>query len=194
MLLKVTSNDPRVKRTRQMLQTALYELLHENEFQDVTVQDITARAGVNRATFYAHFEDKFALMDYSLRESFQEMLDTRLPPTPTFTPENLRLLILATCEFFSTFVDHCAPNRRLEGQVMMITQIQKHLQSMLMEWLHRSPPDVVPANTTTQAMASVISWSIFGTAFRWSQETKRIPAAQLTDQILPLVIGAARSA
>ncbi len=50
--------DPRIKRTRMFLEEAFSELLHEKDFQSISVQDITERAGINRATFYAHFPDK----------------------------------------------------------------------------------------------------------------------------------------
>src|SRR5215813_6149208 len=96
MLLKQvepnTKLDPRVKRTRNLLLRAFKELLAEKDFAALTVQDITERAEVNRATFYAHFEDKFALMDYSVREALQEALDKSLPDTHTFTLASLRML------------------------------------------------------------------------------------------------------
>ena len=68
------ASDPRVSRTRHLLQQALWEALHEADFSSISVQDITRRAQVNRATFYDHFADKFALMDYALRERFQQRL------------------------------------------------------------------------------------------------------------------------
>jgi len=61
-------NDPRVKRTRQLLQQALMDLLREKGFQAITVQDIAERATLNRATFYAHFTDKYDLIDNVMRE------------------------------------------------------------------------------------------------------------------------------
>jgi AcrR family transcriptional regulator len=51
--------DPRVRRTRQLLQDALLALLAEKRFEAITVQDITERATLNHATFYAHFADKW---------------------------------------------------------------------------------------------------------------------------------------
>ncbi|GAH73061.1 unnamed protein product, partial [marine sediment metagenome] len=44
--------DKRIIRTRQQLSEAFFELLEEKGFQKITVQDITDRANVNRATFY----------------------------------------------------------------------------------------------------------------------------------------------
>ena len=55
--------DPRIRRTRQMLQDALKRLLEEKQFDKISVQDITVLATLNRATFYAHYPDKFALLE-----------------------------------------------------------------------------------------------------------------------------------
>ena len=57
----VNEADPRVKRTRKLLQDALLELLAEKSFDAITVQDIAERSTINRATFYAHFVDKYDL-------------------------------------------------------------------------------------------------------------------------------------
>lgn len=61
--MPVNPNDPRVKRTRQLLMQAFMELLKEKkDISSISVQDIAERATLNRATFYAHFEDKYAFL------------------------------------------------------------------------------------------------------------------------------------
>ncbi len=50
--------DRRVARTRDRLGDALIEMLTTKPFDEVTVQDVLARAGVSRSTFYAHYRDK----------------------------------------------------------------------------------------------------------------------------------------
>jgi AcrR family transcriptional regulator len=40
--------DPRVRRTRKLLQQALTELLAEKSFHSINVQDVVDRATVNR--------------------------------------------------------------------------------------------------------------------------------------------------
>jgi AcrR family transcriptional regulator len=62
--------DPRVKRTRKVLVHAFGELLTDKRFSAITVQDIAERAEVNRVTFYGHFSDKYAILEYWLREQF----------------------------------------------------------------------------------------------------------------------------
>jgi AcrR family transcriptional regulator len=67
---KMTQNieDLRVRRTRKLLQKALLEAASEKGFAHVTVSDITERAMVNRATFYRHYEDKYALLTHYIEE------------------------------------------------------------------------------------------------------------------------------
>lgn len=51
-------SDRRINRTRTTLFHALFELMNEKRYEDITVQDIIDRANVGRSTFYAHFQDK----------------------------------------------------------------------------------------------------------------------------------------
>jgi AcrR family transcriptional regulator len=55
--------DPRMRRTRQLLQEALRKLLQTKRLDEILVQDITDAATVNRATFYDHYSDKFAIFE-----------------------------------------------------------------------------------------------------------------------------------
>src|SRR5262245_60027600 len=78
VLEKTVKNDPRARCTRQMLQQAMMELMKEKQFSEISIQDITSRADVNRATFYAHFYDKYDLVNAIIRSNFQNALDKKL--------------------------------------------------------------------------------------------------------------------
>jgi AcrR family transcriptional regulator len=54
--------DPRIERTREALRSALMALIEEKGFDTLSVQDITERARLNRATFYLHYRDKQDLL------------------------------------------------------------------------------------------------------------------------------------
>src|ERR1700682_1824119 len=69
--------DPRIRRTRQLLQGGLLELMRTKSFDEVSVQDITDAATVNRATFYDHYTDKYALLDAMVGSGFHLMLHER---------------------------------------------------------------------------------------------------------------------
>lgn len=172
--------DPRVKRTRQMLDQAFLALLAEKGFDAISVQDVTTRAGVNRATFYAHFEDKFALLDYSIRESFREEIKKRLLASCHFSMENLRLLIVAVCEFTRNLHSHCVPAQR-QFEPLVENQIKGQLYSLILMWLKQEQ------SHSPETSATAASWAIYGLAMQWNREKKTQPAESFADEVLPLV-------
>src|SRR5262245_11059285 len=54
----MTKTDRRVKRTRELLQKALIELISEQGYDAITIQEIVDRADVARTTFYMHYNSK----------------------------------------------------------------------------------------------------------------------------------------
>lgn len=67
------STDLRVIRTKEAIQKALVDLIEEKGFEAITVKDITTKAGINRGTFYTHYEDKFDLMEKCQEEIMHGM-------------------------------------------------------------------------------------------------------------------------
>lgn len=65
--------DARVRRTRDRLGDALWELLQEKELDALTVQEVLDRAGVGRSTFYSHFSDKDDLFVSDIDEFLEGM-------------------------------------------------------------------------------------------------------------------------
>lgn len=76
MSMKPKKIDPRVRRTRQLIQDAFTSLIQEKGYEAITVQDITERATLNRATFYLHYRDKQDLMWQSTEEVLSELVDS----------------------------------------------------------------------------------------------------------------------
>src|ERR1700691_5896475 len=93
--------DPRMRRTRQLLQGALRMLLHNKKFDEISVQDITDSATVNRATFYDHYNDKYALLDAMVAGGFHQLLEQREVSYDGSSPAASRAIILAACDFLT---------------------------------------------------------------------------------------------
>ena len=173
--------DPRVKRTRQMLDQAFIELLSEKGFDAIAVQDVTDRAGVNRATFYSHFQDKFALLDYSIRASFHEEIRKRLLDSCHFSMQNLHHLIVAVCEFTRNLSSQCVPAQR-QFEPLVEKQIKDQLYELILMWLKKTENTVSPETSATAA-----SWAIYGLAMQWNREKKSQSADAFANEVLPLV-------
>lgn len=180
--------DPRIKRTRQLLQQAFMELMMEKSFQSITVQDIAERATVNRVTFYAHFEDKYALLEYTTREMIRQRIRSQLPEKSPFSPENLAHLIHTVCEFLAEMERVCPPPH---GQMepLMEKQIKAELKEILLGWLVEKPFAGSQPHPTPEQAAMVTSWAIYGAAMQWLQQERRNPATEYAQQVLPLILG-----
>lgn len=55
--------DRRIQKTRQAIMNTLVDLLTEEGFDKITINDIADRANINRGTVYLHYVDKFDLLD-----------------------------------------------------------------------------------------------------------------------------------
>ena len=178
--------DPRVVRTRKLLMDAFDLLLREKRFDEITVNDITERATVNRATFYAHYRDKYALLDHTMHEWFKRQLEGRLLVDAGLTTENLRRLILAVCGFLTDVSGQC---RRMEHEfeALIETQIRDVMRDILHGWIEKEVSVSRGGGVSSEIVATVASWSIFGAALQWSRGRHRSPAETFAHDLLPLI-------
>jgi AcrR family transcriptional regulator len=153
--------DPRAKRTRLLLAKAFDDLMHVQEFGSITVQDIAAKATVNRATFYAHFKDKFELLDWIIRDAFRTRVLIGLEHFEA-TADAARHLISITGEFLAQFEGQC-PERNREFLPLV--------ESIILDELHAYIKQGLPTKRQ-EIRATLISWSIFGAARKWSRSER----------------------
>ncbi|EHS59616.1 TetR-like C-terminal domain-containing protein [Paenibacillus kribbensis] len=67
--------DRRIVRTQEAIKKAFLELMSEKNFDSITIQDISDRANINRATVYLHYLDKFDLLDKIMEEHINNMVN-----------------------------------------------------------------------------------------------------------------------
>lgn len=67
--------DRRIKRSKNLIKTAFYELAEEKEISKITVKDICDRADINRCTFYAHYENIDIFLDALEQEYAEKFLE-----------------------------------------------------------------------------------------------------------------------
>src|SRR5882757_9923810 len=97
----VENLDPRIRRTRHLLQQALEKLLLKKDFGEISVQDIAEAATVNRVTFYDHYTDKFALLECVVASRFNELLAERDVKFDGTCSSALTGIVLAVCDYLA---------------------------------------------------------------------------------------------
>ena len=73
------STDRRIQRSLGALRTALLELLVEKSFEQISITELTARAGLSYTTFFRHFDSKEALLNDVAASLIQDLLSLSVP-------------------------------------------------------------------------------------------------------------------
>ena len=62
--------------TKRAIATGLKELVDEKPFNKISIRDITEKCGLNRQTFYYHFQDKYELVNWIYyQEGFAPLME-----------------------------------------------------------------------------------------------------------------------
>jgi hypothetical protein len=178
--------DPRIRRTRQLLQGALRDLMHTCSFEEISVQDIAEAATVNRATFYDHYTDKFALLDALIAGGFHSLLHERHVEYDPSCPAAASAIIRASCDFqvlmhqgsggckggspFEPLIDAA-----IIGAIRLV--LTRDMQSI-----------GVPASLSSQMIATAASSAIHGAAKEWFNSPNHPSAEEIVPQILALIL------
>jgi AcrR family transcriptional regulator len=180
--------DPRVRRTRKLLEDAFRALLAERSYQEISVADISERATVNRATFYAHFEDKQDLATKMLRGAFEAALLARLERPKPLSEESLSEIAAAVFEFMDGMKQNC-PKMANSLDALVGPTLQEALQSFISTWLKLDPDAMrLFPGSSPETVITVLSWSIFGGAMRWKRRTRRPAASAAAREIVRLLL------
>ncbi|MFC4075987.1 TetR/AcrR family transcriptional regulator [Salinithrix halophila] len=177
--------DRRIKRTRENIKKAMLELIADKGFQAVTVRDLTDRAGINRGTFYLHFQDKYDLLEQCVEEEVQALFQIMKPkPGEPSTPLNEQAL--ERC--FQYYWDHKGFYQTMMGQVPqlrdLIFKAHREQANKLAEKSKVHPsrlpvdPDIV-ISYTLHSMLGVTMW--------WLENDMPYPPCQMAKQLNWLV-------
>lgn len=62
--------------TKKQIADSLINLMKNNDFENITVKEITEKAGVNRSTYYRNFKSKEDILKYKLELIMEEYLSS----------------------------------------------------------------------------------------------------------------------
>src|SRR5271165_1334964 len=181
-ILETDAVDPRIRRTRQLLQDALEKLLSEKDFEKISVQDVAETATLNRATFYDHYPDKFALLECLVATRFRELLEERNIRFDGCEGA-VRAMALGVCSYLAE-----RPRANLTAQSgsgqHLETAIVAVMRGMILDGLksHRGRKRV-----SLELLASTAAWAIFGAAKEWLRSPNRVSVDRIASTIEVMV-------
>ena len=175
--------DPRVRRTRQLLQDALRKLLEQEGFDEITVQDIAEAATLNRATFYAHYADKFALLEELIRVSFLQRLAERNVQFDGTCSSAFKAIILTVCDYLLE-VQKSHSSDRLQFEPFVEATVIDQIRLVLLEGFRQHPQE---RRISPEMIAAAASWTIYGAAKQWVNTPDRTPPEEFVNLAIELV-------
>ena len=171
--------DVRLGQTRALLRSALLDLLATRPFEDITIREIAAVAGIGYATFFRHFRDKTELFETITEELLEEMIAVTVPLLSSDSPS----AAIALCEF----VD----NRRGLATALFTggasAAVREGFIRRAVEWASgfegrdaiRLPKNLAVLHSIG-AIVGILTW--------WLNEEHPLPAADIGDIIHRLVL------
>ena len=99
MMQNHSKENPSAKRSKQMLVSALLTLMEKEEFNLITIQEITDEAVLSRRTFYRHFAQKEDILNYHFDEISEQYVQMLM------RAENLKLPTISKV-FFTFWAQH----------------------------------------------------------------------------------------
>jgi AcrR family transcriptional regulator len=162
------------------------QLLGSKAFDDISVQDITDAATVNRATFYDHYTDKFALLEALIAGGFHHVLEERSVRYDGTCPSAAAALILAACDYLTTLhaarggCGHCRSNVGALEDAALIAAIRRVLAHGMERYTS------VPEERRAMQSAAA-SWAIYGAVKEWLHTPDRRPADAVVPEIVAMV-------
>lgn len=176
--------DPRIKRTRGLLEDALVDLLQHKHFDEISVQDLTEAATLNRGTFYAHYPDKYALLECVTARRFFQLLEKRSVIFDGTCGTALQKIFLGVCDYLVAASSDClGQGRPIDPHMEMA--IVAVVKKMSLDGLQRQQP--WPGSLPQEMVAAIISSALYGAAKQWFMTAERAPAEEIVNQVVDLL-------
>lgn len=188
--------DRRVQRTRQMLSTAMVELIRERGFEALTVQDIIDRADVGRSTFYSHFKSKEDLLTGGVEMMRSSLRKFQRQALATATKSEDRLFA-----FSRELITHAEQHRDVFAVMMgrrSGTLFQRHLHAMLAD-LVRDDLTALPARrkrdrAQVEPVVQFVVGGLMGLLSTWLEQMPRVSVDELDGMFRRMAIPAVEAA
>lgn len=177
--------------TALKMDKAFLDLLAEKDFEYITVKEICQRAGVNRSTFYLHYETVADLLDESVENTFEDFNGYFRSKDAESFISNIKEcpaeeLMLITPQYLLPYLSYIRDNKRLfqtlvrhSSALGMDKRYQKMFECIFEPILKRFN---IPAERRHYMMAFYIN-GIVALTMEWLKNNCAEPVEKIADII-----------
>lgn len=147
-------------RVKKQITDAMFELMHEKSFSDITITELIKRAGVARASYYRNYSSKEDVLETLMDDVLEYYRAGIIEDGPFLSYGN----ILRSFQFFQTFSRY------------VIDLYQSGFAYTLMEKLnqfHESIVGIMPANSIKRYEIYAYMGALVNIGIRWLQDGQK---------------------
>lgn len=189
---KSQKNEEQTSKTRSLIQDTFLSLAKEKSFEDITVKDIAKRAPVNRSTFYAHFQDKYDLLDSFISDRFMSIVSSRINSEKELNEETLHNLILIMCDYHKSIGTNYTRLYK-SAAVLIDIKVQLKLQDIILSMLMNNKTFSKNEEDKLELLTVMISSGIYCATKRWHSKGTLKDTSLLVKEVLPFMISGLKS-
>lgn len=189
--MREMKKDLRIVRTKKFLYEALIVLLKEKPFEEIKVSDICEKALINRSTFYAHYSDKYDLLDSFIKDvklSLKEELEKNknITNTKEYYLEMLRIFFVHVDmrkDFYSAIIVN---NQNSIVTDMIFSALNEDIQKRIEE-----DRDLLKKKIPSDIVVSFYLGAVFNIGIDWLKNPSKYTTEELVsylEELLPDVL------
>ena len=169
--------------TKRALEQSLKNLLLKKPLTKITVGDITDDCGINRMTFYYHFNDIYDLVEWSCLEDAKRALDEK--KTYDTWQQGLLQIFKAVQENkpFILNVYRCVHREQVEKY------LQPLVDQLLLNVINEEAAGITVRDEDKQFIAQVYSYMFIGLMLDWIKDDMREDPQQIVEKLSKLIKG-----
>ena len=147
--------------TRSAIRAAFLELLKEKNPEKITVKDISEKCGINRNTFYYHYQDTFTLLEEIFELDFDQIVEQY--PKLNSLEECLDAITLTAKEKKHAIMHVYRSDRKN----IYVDVLWKMCEYVTKKYLSTVFPDVQLSDYDRQLITRYFKCSCFGLTIDW---------------------------
>ena len=113
----MNKNESKYFSTAEKMDSALMEILKTKSFEYITVSEICKKAGVNRSTFYLHYENTRDLLEETIRNMTDDFISYFVPDGKilpiNFEESQKDKLVFISEEYLMPYLSYFKENRKI---------------------------------------------------------------------------------
>ena len=147
--------------TKRALASALKKLMEKNTLDKISVKDITDLCGLNRQTFYYHFHDTYALLEWLYLDDTKDIREKVYNPDSEFDKYNLIL------EYITDNKSMVINTFRSFSEDYIMGMLKGWMKPIILEIVRDHIGYISSLSSDLDFIADLYSYSLIGLVFDW---------------------------